>query len=170
MRWRFKGLDKYVKKLENLSNPWNAQVCVENAVTAGSEVAGDITKAELSNLPVDNKKWATEGNKRHGVRSIEKKELIASFGITPLEIKNNHVNRKTGVDRGYLSTGTPYVVLARSVETGTSFMDKNPVFSRGTRKARKPCLDAMQQSLTDDINRIMDGNQARLQRRELKNG
>lgn len=167
MRYRFKGLNEYVRKLENLSNTFNAEICVENAVTKGSQVVAEYTVKELNGLPVDNKKWATQEDKRHGVRSIEKKELIESFGVTPLEIKKNIINRKTGVDRGYVSTGVPFVVLARSLERGTTFMDKNPVFSRASRKARKPCLEAMQQSLNDDINRIMVNNQARLQRSKL---
>ena len=38
MKYRFKGLDEYVKRLEVLSNSVNAEICVENAVTKGSEV------------------------------------------------------------------------------------------------------------------------------------
>lgn len=167
MRYRFKGLNEYVKKLENLSNHFNAEVCVENAVTKGSEVVSKMTLEELHKLPTDDRKWVDPPDKRKGLRSFEKKDLIESWGITPLDIKRNLIDRKTGVDRGYNRAGTPNVVIARSLEKGTSFLEKNPVISRASRKARKPCLDAMQESLNEDITRIFNNNQARLQRSKL---
>lgn len=174
MRYRFKGLKEYVQKLENLSNTFNAQVCVENAVTKGSEVVAEMTLKELKTLPVDNRPYVKDGM-RTSITQKAKNELIKSFGVTPLDIKpSGIIDRKTGVDYGYngIATkkhphGTPNVVVARSLEKGTSFMPKNAVFSRASRKARKPCLEAMQQSLNDDINRIMVNNQARLQRSKL---
>lgn len=173
MKFRFKGLKEYVKKIENLSNSFNAEVCIENALNEGSVEVAKTTKAELEGLPTDDRRWASPDDKRHGVRSIEKKFLIKEFGITPLEWKPkiNYVDRKTGVGKGtltYHGNGyTPAVVLARSLERGTSFMDKNPVFSRGSRKGRKPCLEAMQRSLNKDIERLMVNTTVRLQRREI---
>jgi len=167
MRYRFKGLDKYVNQLESLSNPYNTQVCIENAVTEGSKVVSEMTLAELEKMPTDDRKWATEADKRRGLRSYEKKDLIASWGITPLDIKGNIIDRKTGVDRGYNRAGTPNVVVARSLEKGTSFMVKNPVISRASRKARKPCLETMQESLNRDIERVFTNNQKRLQRSKI---
>lgn len=67
MRFRFKGLNEYVKKLEALSNSFNAEVCVENAVTEGSKVVSEMTLDALNKLPVDDRKWATEENKRQGL-------------------------------------------------------------------------------------------------------
>lgn len=164
MRYRFKGLNEYVKKLENLSNAFNAEVCVENAVTKGSEVVSEITLKELRAMPTDDRRWVNPPDQRKGLRSYEKKDLIEVWGITPLDIKRNLIDRKTGVDRGYNRAGTPNVVIARSLERGTSFLQKNPVISRASRKARKPCLDAMQQSLNEDIVKIFNNNIARLQR------
>lgn len=167
MRYRFKGLNQYVKKLENLSNSLNAEVCVENAVTKGSEVVSEITLEELRKMPTDDRRWVDPPDKRKGLRTYEKKDLIEVWGITPLQIKNGKIDRKTGVDRGYNRAGTPNVVIARSLERGTTFLERNPVISRASRKARKPCLDAMQESLNEDITRIFNNNLARLQRRKL---
>lgn len=164
MRYRFKGLNEYVKKLENLSNAFNAEVCVENAVTKGSEVVSEITLKELRSMPTDDRRWVDPPDKRQGLRSYEKKDLIEVWGITPLDIKRNLIDRKTGVDRGYNRAGVPNVTIARALERGTSFLQKNPVISRASRKARKPCLDAMQQSLNTDIEKIFNNNIARLQR------
>lgn len=170
MKYRFKGLNEYVAKLEALSNSFNADVCVENAVTKGSEVVAEYTVKELKDLPTDDRPGKVD--MRNGIRSIEKAFLLKEFGVTPLDVKGNLINRKTGVDRGvitYHDSGyyTPAIVLARSLEAGTSFMKKNKVFSRASRKARTPCLNAMQESLNEDIARIMENNAKRLKRREL---
>lgn len=160
MRYRFKGMDEYVAKLERLSNSFNAEMCVEIAVDAGAKVVDEYTVKELEKMPVDD----TPGKipMRKSIRTIEKKFLISEFGTSPLENKNGFINRKTGVDKGtldYNGTGyVPAIVLARSLEKGTSFMPKNPVFSRASRKARKPCLAAIEKSLNESIEAICRNN------------
>ena len=169
MRYRFKGLKEYVEKLGRLSNPFNAEACIDVAVDKGSEVVADYTVQELKNLPTDDRPGRVD--QRTGLRTIQKNFLIEEFGVSPLENKNGFINRKTGVDRGVLtykdgSGYTPAIVLARSLEAGTSFMQKNPVFSRASRKARKPCLEAMEKSLNESIEAICRNNF----RRSMKNG
>ena len=170
MKYRFKGLDEYVKKLETLSNSFIAEICVDNAVTRGSEVVAEYTLKELNGLPTDDTPKRVD--KRNGIRSIQKAFLIKTFGVSPLDVKRNFTNRKTGVDRetinysdgsGYL----PAVTLARMVENGTSYLKKNPVFKRASRKARTPCLEAMQKSLNEDIEQVTAKNAKTIKRREL---
>lgn len=167
MKYRFKGLDKYVKTLENLSNSWNAEVCVENAVTAGAKVVSEMTLDALQKLPTDDTPWVEPPDKRKGLRTYEKNDLIKVWGVTPLQLKNGMIDRKTGVDKGYNRNGTPNIVIARSLEVGTSFLEKDPVFSRASRKARTPCIEAMQESLNEDIELITKNNHARIQRSKI---
>ena len=168
MRYRIKGLDKYIKSLENLSESYNVLISIENAVTDGSIVVRDVTKQELNKLPTDDTPKRVK--KRKGIRTIEKKFLLSTFGVSPSEKSFNDVNRKTGVNLATLQyrnskSYLPAVTLARRLERGTSYMDKDPVFSRSSRKARKPCVDAMQESLNRDFEKAM--NLAKLQRREI---
>lgn len=169
MRYRLTGLKEYVQKLERISNRFNTEACIDVAVDKGAEVVAEYTREELMKLPTDD----TPGKipMRKGIRSIEKSFLLSEFGITPLENKNGYINRKTGVDRGTLTYNdnkpysyVPAVVLARSLESGTSFMPKNPVFSRASRKARKPCIEAMEKSLNESIEAICLNNFRRSQR------
>lgn len=166
MRYRFKGLKEYVDKLERLSNRFNTEACIEIAVDEGAKVVADYTQRELENLPTDD--TPKKLDQRKGIRSIQKKFLIKEFGTTPLANDKGFINEKTGVDRGVLDYGgygyTPAVVLARSLERGTSFLPKNPVFSRASRKARKPCLEAMENSLNKSIEAICLNNFRRSQR------
>ena len=170
MKYRFKGLDKYVKQLENLSNSYNATVCVENAITYGSRIVREYTDKELKAMKPDDS--PRKEGKRSGLRTIQKNFLIKEFGVSPIDDKRTKVNRKTGVDKGRFNypdsiVYIPAVTLARMVEYGASYIEKNPVFSRASRKARKACFEAMQRSLTDDINFLTVHNNNRLKRREL---
>lgn len=166
MRYRFKGMKEYIDKLNRLSNPFNTEACIDVAVSKGSEIVGEITRQELQNLPTDDRPGKVDYRK--GIRSLQKKFLIEEFGITPLANDNGFINKKTGVGTGrldYKGGGYTYaVVLARSLEKGTSFMPKNAVFSRASRKARKPCLEAMEQSLNESIEAICLNNFKRSQR------
>lgn len=161
MKFRFKGLNEYVKKLERLSNSFNAEVCVDIAVDEGAKIVAEYTTRELEKLPTDDRRGLVDHRK--GLRTIQKKFLIKEFGVTPLANDKGFINEKTGVDRGVItyrdgSGYTPAVVLARSLERGTSFMPRNPVFSRASRKARKPCLEAMEKSLNDSLTKICENN------------
>lgn len=170
MKYRFKGLNEYIDKLENLSNSLNMKVCVENAVTKGSEVVAEYTIKELESMTTDDRPGKVD--KRNGLRTIQKNFLLREFGVSPSEDKRQKVNRKTGVDKGTFhypdrESYIPAVTMARMLENGTSFMPKNKVFSRASRKARTPCLQTMQESLNHDINRIFESKYERVKRREL---
>lgn len=166
MKYRFKGLDKYVKQLENLTNSVYADICIENAVDAGGKVVDDYTVRELQALPTDDsyvssKRIDTFKYKRTGLRTVQKQFLIKTFGTSPIDKKRSFINEKTGVNKEIIryrdmSGYTPAVTLARMLERGTSIMNKNPVFSRASRKARTPCLEAMQESLNKDIERCFN--------------
>lgn len=161
MKYRFKGLKEYVAKLEALSDPHNTKACVDNAVIEGSKVVEKMTLAELQKLPTDDSP-SVKGEMRKGLRTYQKKDLIDSFGISPIDHKPNFTDVKSGVRKGTNRTGTPFVTTARSLEKGTSALKKNAVFTRASRKARKPCLEAMQESLNRDIRQIMEENEKRL--------
>lgn len=159
MRFRFKGMKKYVEQLERLSDSFYANICVENAVTEGSKVVSKYTLEELQALPVDNSR--PHKGMRQSINQLQKNSLISAWGVSPLDKRVNYMNRKTGVDRGTnkirtkkYPNGQPHVTVARWLENGTSYMKKNPVFSRASRKARTPCVEAMQESLTEDITNL----------------
>lgn len=147
MRFRVTGLDKYVRRIENISDPFKAQAYIEKAITDGAELVEYETMKQLRAMPVDDRMNLPDGEKRKGLRSIQKAALIHSFGLSKLEDRRDFLNRKTGVDNGLNKLGQPHVVVARMLENGTSRMQKNPVFSRASRKSRKACIEAMRKSL-----------------------
>lgn len=148
MRFRFKGLREYVEELTAVSNLFAAEYAVEKALDAGADVVADETRKALETMNVDNRPYVEP--QRDSITELQRQGLLNSFGVTPIQHKRNMIDVKTGFD-GYNKIGQPNVVIARSLEAGTSFMPKYPIISRASRKARTACLEAMQKSLTEDI-------------------
>ena len=152
------GLEGYINKIEELSG--QAYEIVGHAIHDGAEVVADNTKQALENLEVDNRQFV---EMRRSINQKQKNALIASFGIAEARYDGNFYNVKTGFD-GYNEIitkrwpqGQPNVVIARSLESGTSFMKKNPIISKATRASKDAAIKAMQDRLTEDIEKIMKG-------------
>lgn len=155
-RIKITGLDEYVAKIEKLG--YYAAEYVGKAIYEGAEVVADNTKKALENLPVDNR---TNVEYRTSINEKQKRGLIESFGIASARYDGNFFNVKTGFDgyNGIITKrwpqGQPNVVIARSLESGTSFMPKNPVVSRATRESKDACIKAMEKSLKKSIEELM---------------
>lgn len=155
MKFRFKGLTEYVQELTEISNLFASMYVVERALEDGANIVADAQKSALERLEVDNRPFVPD--KRKSILQIQKNGLIDSYGITPVQQKRNMIDVKTGFD-GYNKLGQPNVVIARSLEKGTSFMPANPILSKAARKARNDCLEAMQNRITKEIDLIKSKN------------
>lgn len=151
MKFRFKGLSEYAEYLTEISNLFASMYIIEEALNDGAKVVADETRKALEGLDVDNRPFVPEGRK--SIMQVQKVGLLNSFGITPVQQKRNMIDVKTGFD-DYNKLGQPNVVIARSLEAGTSFMPKNPIISKASRRARNDCLDAMQKCITENIEKI----------------
>lgn len=155
-RIKFTGLDEYIEKISKLNAL--AEVYVEKAIGEGAKVVADNTKKALQGIPVDNRGHIPY---RSSINQKQKNGLIESFGIASLRRDGNFINVKTGFD-GYNDIitkrwpqGQPNVVIARSLESGTSFMPKNPVITKATRESKDAVLKAMEESLKKSIEELM---------------
>lgn len=153
---KFTGIDEYVRKLENLAS--YTDKLIGEAVYKGADVVANETKQALQSLPVDN---STNKATRTSINQIQKNGLIESFGIAKMRNDNGFLNVKTGFD-GYnklisnsYPMGQPNIMIARALESGTSFMPKNRVISRATNRAKKACEEAMKKSLEGNIEKLM---------------
>ena len=147
----FKGIDEYAKVLETLGN--DSEEVVKSAVYKGAALVADEIKSALKGLPP----MGSPEHKISGVSRRQKADLIDSFGLAPIENNNGYIQTKAGVD-GYGSIptkkyprGVPNVVLMRSIESGTSFREKHPVFRQATNRARKRAEKAMADDIDDQL-------------------
>lgn len=154
--FKFKGLDEYVRKLESLEG--HTEEMLGEAIYNGADVVADSVKKALESLPVDNR---IKADQKTSISELQKKGLIASFGIAKLKDDRGFRNVKLGFD-GYNKVktkkypqGQPNVMIARSLESGTSYMPKNRVISKAANSAKKECEKKMQETIEQSINKIM---------------
>lgn len=160
----FKGIDEYSKRLEILFK--DTEKVVREAVHEGAAVVADEIKAGLKGLPIEEGEnglppVGTAEHKISGVSRKQKSDLIDSFGLAPIENDGGYIQTKAGVD-GYGSiptkkypNGVPNAMLMRSVESGTTFRNKNPVFRKAVNRSRKRCEDKMAETIDQKIKEIM---------------
>lgn len=97
------------------------------------------------------------------VHRYQKADLKKSLGITPMDKSGDgYWNAKIGFD-GYGSVptkkypkGIPNQLLARSIESGTSFRDKTPFVRRAVAKTKNIALQKMRDRIDEDIKKIME--------------
>ena len=161
----FKGINEYSKRLEALFK--DTEKVVREAVHEGAAVVADEIKAGLKGLPIEEGEnglppVGTSEHKISGVSRKQKGDLIDSFGLAPIENDNGYIQTKAGVD-GYGSiqtakypNGVPNAMLMRSIESGTTFRNKQPVFRRAVNRSRKRCEKKMRETIDEKIKEIME--------------
>ena len=132
------------------------------AIYAGADIVADAVKAQIQALPVSDA-WGSPGNPRHGVTAVEKKGLLESFGIAPAQTQGYYTNVKLGFG-GYNDDktddwprGKPNVMIARAIESGTSWSDKHPFFNKALQASRKRAEERMKEVMEREIQTAMEG-------------
>lgn len=160
----FKGIDEYAKRLSKLGS--ESEEIIKRAVYKGAAIVADEIKAGINSIPIQEGNnglppMGTEENKLYGISRKQKGDLMDGFGLAPMKNENGYIQTKAGVD-GYGSiptkkypNGVPNVMLMRSIESGTSFRDKHPVFRQATNRARGKAEQAMAEELDKQLEKIM---------------
>lgn len=140
----------------------NTEEIAKKAVYAGAGVMADEYRAEIEALPVDNR-FGTEENPRRGVTEEEKKGLLEGLGITPISNDRGYINSKIGFD-GYNENetknwpkGKPNQMVARAINSGTSFLEKIPFSDIANRRGRVQAEAKMMEIVEQDIDKILKG-------------
>lgn len=151
-----KGMSEYLSKLGNLE--FKAEDTCKHAVYEGAKIVADQIKANIKNLPVQEKyeNYAT------GIKSIQKKGLIESFGIATCRNDHGYINVKAGFD-GYnglkskkYPSGQPNAMIARTFESGNSQTKKHPFVAPAVRATKEKAEMAMQATIDKEIIKIMN--------------
>lgn len=156
----FKGIDEYSKVLAALGN--ESEEIIKSAVYKGAALVADEIKQGIKSLPIEEGSnglppLGTTEHKLTGVSRKQKGDLLDSFGLAPIENDNGYIQTKAGVD-GYGSVrtkkypkGVPNVALMRSIESGTSFREKHPIFRQATNRARKRAEKVMADEIDNQL-------------------
>ena len=156
----FRGLEQYELRISRLGK--ETERIAGEAIYEGAGIVADAVKANIQALPVATG-YGTESNPLPGgVTAVQKAGLIEGFGISTMQNEGGYYNVKLGFD-GYNRTktekypqGQPNQLVARGVESGTSWKQAHPFVKPAVSKSRKQAEKAMADKLDEEIEKIMD--------------
>lgn len=158
-KFQFEGIDNYIAQLEKLYG--DTEKIAGKAVYDGAGVVMKYVLQGIDSIAVDNR-YGTEENPCSGPSSYEKEGLYRSVGIAKARYDGTFYNVKIGFD-GYdeiktktWPNGRPHSMIARSIQSGTSWMQKQPFMRKAEQAARGPCELAMAEAVEKEIQKIMN--------------
>lgn len=156
----FKGLDKYERQISQLSK--NAQKIAGAAIYEGAGVIADEVRKNIESLPIVSGYGTPSKPLPGGVTKSQKQGLLDGLGISQMVNTSGYLNVKIGFD-GYNSTktenyprGQPNQLVARGVESGTSWKQKKPFIRPALTRSKPKAEQLMAETLDKEINKIMD--------------
>lgn len=159
-KFQFEGIDNYIQKLDKLYG--NTEKIIGRAVFEGTGVVMKSIKSAIEGLNTDDSHgFGTSENPKTGPTSIQKAGLLHSVGIAKMRNDGGFYNTKIGFDGyNYVKTkrwpqGQPNAMVARSIESGTSWMKKQPFMRKAEQEAKGPCEKAMEETIDLEIDYIM---------------
>lgn len=158
-RFEFSGIDNYISQLNKLQQSTKNGV-VGKTVYAGAEVVADSVRRAIQALPVGDGR-ARNGDLVDTVTLPQKAGLLDGFGISRMKDDDGFVNVKLGF-AGYNATrtkryprGQPNALIARSVNSGTTFRKKTKFVDKAVNSAKKAAEAAMDAACSREIEKIM---------------
>lgn len=157
----FKEVDNLVRQLEELADK-SEEMC-KRAIYEGGDVVGDEMKRLIKGIPtVEDFKQGSSERQIVGGTKDQIDGLIESMGLAPIQYYGHGLNTKIGFD-GYndvktkkYPNGQPNMMIARSINAGTSFRRAYPFVERCGRNAKLPAEAAMAASLQGAIDSIVN--------------
>lgn len=153
-KFQFEGVDNYIAQLRKIYD--DTDEIIGRAVYEGAGVVMQSVVSAIDGISVDNR-FGTETNKTSGPNSYQKEGLKRSVGITKMRKDGTFTNVKIGFD-GYngLRTktwpnGQPNAMIARSIESGTSWMQKQPFMRKAENSSRSKCEQAMAAEIDREV-------------------
>lgn len=157
--FQFGGIDNYIKQLNKLQQSTKDDV-IGKTVYAGAAVVADAVKDAIRALPVGSG-HAAQGELVDTVTLPQKEGLLDGFGISRMKDDDGFVNVKLGF-AGYNATrtdkypqGQPNALIARAVNSGTTFRKKTRFVDKAVNSAKKAAEAAMDAACNREIEKIM---------------
>lgn len=153
---KVEGLEELSRKLSNLGE--RAEEVAARALYAGAGVMADAYAQAVNSIETDKFRYAFNGRKRLPSPE-EKAALVGKIGIAKFDKNGAEVNTAVGISGklGYANIGGKQVAvrkIAYSINSGTEFMVKQPVFRRAatqTRAAASEAIAARADQLIEEI-------------------
>ena len=153
------NLDHLIAQLEELKK--SSKTMCKRSIFRGAKIVADEMKREIKGIPVvpdhDHGDAVITGATRAQIDG-----LIESMGLAKIKNYEHGLNTKVGFD-GYNSVvtkkypkGQPNMMIARSINAGTSFRNKYPFVERSARMSKDEAEAVMAASLQKYIDDIVN--------------
>ena len=152
-----KGLEEYLEKLGNLQEI--SPGLAGRAIYEGAKIVTDQIRANIQALPVQ-----TGGVKKGERRDPYKEEIdgmLEGLGIAKKRVEDGYINVKVGMD-GYNSRvtekypkGHPNAMIARSINIGTTYINRNPFITKAVRSTKAAAEEKMKEVIEQGIEETM---------------
>lgn len=152
----FDSVDKLINRLNKFDSE-SGKMCKE-ALFDGAAVVADRIKSGIDSIPIqetDKGKapWGTSGHPLTGITSVQKSGLMDGFGVSRFRDEGGSITTSIGFD-GYNSDGKPNVVIARAVESGSSFRRKHPFVRPAMNAVKGNAEEAMKKKILEKVKEI----------------
>ena len=151
---KFKGLEEYERQLLKLKDV--SRECIGRAIYEGAKEIADEVKSEIENIPVDNR-IVKDGQMLYGISELQKAGLRDGFGVAKMKNDGGFYNVKLGF-AGYnavktksFPNGQPNSMIARSVNSGTSFRQRYPFVDNAVKKKKDACEQKMVETFDKEL-------------------
>lgn len=144
MTMKVTGIEELSRKLNALGD--KAEEVASRALYAGAGVMADQYTAAADSIRTAPFRYAFNGKKRDPSPE-EKAAVQGKTGIAKFDKNGSEVNTSVGVGaRGYVTINgkrKAAIMIANAINSGTSFMNKQPVFRRAATQGAGPASAAI---------------------------
>lgn len=127
----------------------------------GAAVVADRVKANIGSIPIDNR-FVRGDETLNGISELQKQGLEQGFGIAPMRDEGGYMHVKLGFN-GYNAVrskkypaGQPNSVIARSVNSGTSFRQRIPFVDDAVNASKAQAEEAMKKTFDEELGKVMN--------------
>lgn len=131
---------------------------IEEILKSGGGVVTDAVRKSAESIPVRNDRHYSETDKATGISTYLKNSILLNLGLAKMQKKNGFYDVKIGFKNGYSkmttkrwTNGIPIQMIVRSLEKGTSWMNKYPFVNKAFKSSQKDCVQAMQNELIRQV-------------------
>lgn len=156
--FKFEGVDELISQYRKLQS--NTKEMIGASIYNGAGVVMQSVKSAVEGINTEDR-FGTQNDPVSGPSTIQKIGLIHSLGIAPMRQDGTFWNVKIGFD-GYnrvktkrWPNGQPNMMIARSIESGTSWMQKQPFMRKAEQSSRARCEAVMSETIDKEIKKII---------------
>lgn len=152
---KVEGMESITEMLSKAENA--APGIAAQALYKGAGVVADEIGKEARGLQTSNAFWYAHGGKQRYPSPEEKEALVSAgaAGIAKFRKTGNSVDTSVGYGRsGYVTINgkqKPVAVIANAINSGTSFMKKQPFIRKAIAQAKGKATDA----ITEEVERLV---------------